>query len=59
MNTLNHCFLYKIIDLGYVQPEAVPDAAQKLVHVEEPATWTPTVPIISKRYSPTNAPLSA
>lgn len=36
MNTLNHCFLYKIIDLGYVQPEAVPDAAQKLVRVEEP-----------------------
>ena len=31
MNTLEHCFLYGIIDLGYVQPEAVPDVAQKLV----------------------------
>jgi thiamine-phosphate pyrophosphorylase len=31
MNTLDHCFLYGIIDLGYVQPEAVPDVAQKLV----------------------------
>jgi len=31
MNTLDHCFLYGIVDLGYVQPEAVPDVAQKLV----------------------------
>jgi thiamine-phosphate pyrophosphorylase len=31
MNTLDHCFLYGIIDLGYVQPEAVPEVAQKLV----------------------------
>jgi thiamine-phosphate pyrophosphorylase len=31
MNTLDHCFLYGIVDLGYVQPEAVPDITQQLV----------------------------
>jgi thiamine-phosphate pyrophosphorylase len=31
MNTLDHCFLYGIVDLGYVQPEAVPEVTQKLV----------------------------
>jgi thiamine-phosphate pyrophosphorylase len=31
MNTLDHCFLYGIVDLGYVQPEAIPDVTQKLV----------------------------
>jgi thiamine-phosphate pyrophosphorylase len=31
MNTLDHCFLYGIVDLGYVQPEAVGDVTQKLV----------------------------
>jgi hypothetical protein len=33
MNTLGHCFLYEMIDLGYVQPEAVPDVAQEPVRV--------------------------
>ena len=31
MNTLDHCFLYAIVDLGYVQPEAALDVTQKLV----------------------------
>jgi len=31
VNTLDHCFLYGIVDLGYVQPEAAPDVTQKLV----------------------------
>jgi thiamine-phosphate pyrophosphorylase len=31
MNTLDHCFLYGIVDLGYVQPEAVPHITQQLV----------------------------
>jgi thiamine-phosphate pyrophosphorylase len=31
MNTLDHCFLYGIVDLGYVEPKAVPDVTQKLV----------------------------
>jgi thiamine-phosphate pyrophosphorylase len=31
MNTLDHCFLYGIVDLGYVQPEAVSDITQQLV----------------------------
>jgi thiamine-phosphate pyrophosphorylase len=31
MNTLDHCFLYGIVDLGYVQPEAVPNVTQQLV----------------------------
>jgi thiamine-phosphate pyrophosphorylase len=31
MNTLDHCFLYGIVDLGYVQPEAVDSVTQQLV----------------------------
>jgi len=31
VNTLDHCFLYGIVDLGYVQPETAPDVTQKLV----------------------------
>ncbi|HZC35564.1 MAG TPA: thiamine phosphate synthase [Chthoniobacterales bacterium] len=31
MNTLDHCFLYGIVDLGYVQPEAVDNVTQQLV----------------------------
>jgi thiamine-phosphate pyrophosphorylase len=31
VNTLDHCFLYGIVDLGYVQPDAVSDVTQKLV----------------------------
>jgi thiamine-phosphate pyrophosphorylase len=31
MNTLEHCFLYGIVDLGYVEPEAVPSVTQQLV----------------------------
>jgi thiamine-phosphate pyrophosphorylase len=31
MNTLDHCFLYGVVDLGYVQPEAVPDITRQLV----------------------------
>jgi thiamine-phosphate pyrophosphorylase len=31
VNTLDHCFLYGIVDLGYVQPEAVPNVTQQLV----------------------------
>jgi thiamine-phosphate pyrophosphorylase len=31
VNSLEHCFLYGVVDLGYVQPEAVTDVTQKLV----------------------------
>jgi len=31
VNTLDHCFLYGIVDLGYVQSEAVPGVTQQLV----------------------------
>jgi thiamine-phosphate pyrophosphorylase len=31
MNTLDHCFLYGIVDLGYVQAEAVPYVTRQLV----------------------------
>jgi thiamine-phosphate pyrophosphorylase len=31
VNTLDHCFLYGIVDLGYVQPEAVDNVTQQLV----------------------------
>ena len=31
MNSLDHCFLYGVVDLGYVQPDAVADVTQKLV----------------------------
>jgi thiamine-phosphate pyrophosphorylase len=31
VNSLDHCFLYGVVDLGYVQPEAVSDVTQKLV----------------------------
>jgi thiamine-phosphate pyrophosphorylase len=31
MNTLEHCFLYGIVDLGYVEPEALPSVTQQLV----------------------------
>ena len=31
MNALEHCFIYGIIDLGYVKPEAVTDITKKLV----------------------------
>jgi thiamine-phosphate pyrophosphorylase len=31
VNTLDHCFLYGIVDLGYVQPEAVENVTQQLV----------------------------
>jgi thiamine-phosphate pyrophosphorylase len=31
VNTLDHCFLYGIVDFGYVQPEAVDNVTQQLV----------------------------
>jgi thiamine-phosphate pyrophosphorylase len=31
VNTLDHCFLYGVVDLGYVKPEVVPEVTQKLV----------------------------
>jgi len=31
MNSIEHCFLYGIVDLGYVKPRDVPDMTRKLV----------------------------
>lgn len=31
MNTLDHCFLYGIVDLGYVRPEAVDNVTRQLI----------------------------
>ncbi|MBV8813977.1 MAG: thiamine phosphate synthase [Verrucomicrobia bacterium] len=31
MNSIEHCFLYGIVDLGYVEPNEVTDMAKKLV----------------------------